>query len=223
MSSMRRALFALVLIFAAAPQSAPAQTSAVPPVLALGDDTSINPADAPAGEYRLDPRHASVLFRVRHTGVGIFVGRFDSVTGALNFDPQAPGNSSVTATVDAESVNSGILNAQAERAFDGEIREVLGAAEHPDITFTSRAARQTGPTTGVIEGDLSINGQTHPATLEVSFHGGRNVALRGGRYVLAFSGRTIIDRRQWEVGSLVFNQFAGDEIEIVIEAEFVKA
>jgi hypothetical protein len=47
------------------------------------------------------------------------------------------------------------------------------------------------------------------------------VQLRG-KHVLAFSARTIIDRRDWEVGSLIFNRFAGDEVEIVIEAELVK-
>jgi hypothetical protein len=43
-----------------------------------------------------------------------------------------------------------------------------------------------------------------------------------GKYALGFSARTIIDRRQWDVGNIIFNQFAGDEVEIIIEAEFEK-
>jgi polyisoprenoid-binding protein YceI len=64
------------------------------------------------------------------------------------------------------------------------------------MRFVSRQVIQTGPARGLIEGDLSFNGDTHPATLEVQFQGGRFVQVRGA-HVLAFSGRTIIQRTQW--------------------------
>lgn len=196
--------------------------SPLPAALARESSVSLNPADAPAGEYRLDPRHASVIFRVRHTGIGTFVGRFDTAAATLTFNPQAPTEATLQASVDVASVSTGVLNSQGERAFDREIAEVLGVERAPQIAFASRTATQTGPTTGLLTGDLSINGQTHPATFEVTYQGGRFVTLRG-KHVLAFSGRTVIQRSQWDVGSVVFNTFAGDEIEILIEAEFIKA
>lgn len=204
--------------------SLPAAAQEAPPA-ALPSQASTNPADAPAGTYRLDPRHANVTFRVRHTGVGIFQARFNVMAATLDFDPQTPTASTLDATVDANSVDTGVMDRNGEREmdFDRSIANLLGAGEHPQIRFTSRSATQTGPTTGLIVGDLTMNGQTHPATFEVTFQGGRAVQIpRGGKYVLAFSGRTIIDRRQWGVGSLVFNQFASDEVEIVVEGEFVQ-
>ncbi|MGE0596523.1 MAG: YceI family protein [Hyphomonadaceae bacterium] len=197
--------------------------AAIAPPAALPADASasLDPAEAPAGAYTLDPRHASVTWRVRHTGVGIYVARFDAIAATLNFDPQNPAASSLDAVIDANSVNTGLVNDDGERAFDREIAEVLGAESAPQIRFVSRSIELTGPASGLIEGDLTLNGQTHPATLEAQFQGGRFVQLRG-KHVLAFSGRTIINRREWDAGSLIFNQFAGDEVEILIEAEFVK-
>jgi polyisoprenoid-binding protein YceI len=213
--------FALCVSTGASAQEAEAPPSAPMAALPADSGASLDPADAPAGEYALDPRHASVIWRVRHTGLGIVVGRFDTIAATLNFNPGAPALSRLEAVIDAKSVSTGVLNRNGELAFDGEIAEVLGAEEAPEIRFVSTSAIATSATTGLLEGDLTLNGETHRATLEVQFQGGRFVQLRG-KHALAFSARTIIDRRQWQVGSLIFNRFAGDEVEIVIEAEFVK-
>jgi polyisoprenoid-binding protein YceI len=205
------------------PAGAAAPASPVAPALSIASDVSLNPADAPAGGYEIDPLHASVIWRVRHTGIGILVGRMDTIHATLNFDPQNPANSQLEVTIAANSVSTGVLNRAGERAFDHEIAQAFGADSNPDITFKSTAITLTGATTGLITGDLTINGQTHPATLEASFHGGRLVQLRGGKYVLAFSGRTIIDRTQWGIGDIKINPFASNQVELVIEAEFVKS
>jgi polyisoprenoid-binding protein YceI len=226
---MRTAVIAAALCFAFAgtamaqePGAPPSAEIAAPASLLTADSgVSLNPADAPAGAYDIDARHVSVVWRVRHTGIGVFVGRFDRISGTLNFNPEAPAESQLEVLIDANSVSTGILDRNGERAFDGEIAEVLGAGDAPEIRFVSTGAIATGANSGLVRGDLTLNGETHPATLEVGFHGGRFVQLRG-KHVLAFSARTIIDRRDWEVGSLIFNRFAGDEVEIVIEAELVK-
>jgi polyisoprenoid-binding protein YceI len=193
--------------------------SPVPASVALGDGTSLNPADAPAGAYTMDSRHASVVWRLRHLGLGLYTARFDTVAGTLNFDPQNPANSSINATIAANSISTGLLNREGQRAFDGEIVEALGAEANPTITFASRSITRTGPTTGLITGDLTLNGQTHPVTLEANFHGGRFIALRG-KHGIAFSARTIIQRSQW--GVTQWGMLTGDDVEILIDAEFIK-
>jgi polyisoprenoid-binding protein YceI len=205
-----------------APAASSAQQAPVAPALPKLADVSLDPADAPAGAYNLDPRHASVIWRVRHTGLGIYVARFDRVAGVLDFDPANPENSKLDVTIEARSVSTGLRNAAGVLSFDDEIAEVLGAGANPQISFKSTSVARTGPAAGLVTGDLTLNGQTHPAALEVSFEGGRFVQLRG-KHVLAFSARTVIDRTQWGVESLIFNRFAGDEVEILIEGEFVKA
>lgn len=200
---------------------APVQASAAPAVTMLpaGSDTSLNPADAPAGAYDLDSRHASVIWRIRHLGLGAFTARFDTIAGTLNFDPQAPQNSSISVTIDANSVSTGIINREGQRGFDHEISQALGAETHPTISFVSRSIEVTGATTGRITGDLTFNGQTHPVTLDATFHGGRYVLLRQ-KHGLAFAARTMIRRSEWGVTN--WTAFTGDEVEIIIDAEFVK-
>ncbi len=222
---MRVFVFAALLLAACvstppAPVALPStHVSPVAAALAPGEGASFNPADAPAGAYTLDPRHASVTWRIRHMGLGIYAARFDTFSGTLNFDPQAPQNSTVTVTIAANSVSTGLVNAQGQRGFDREIAATLGAEANPNIEFVSRSIDITGPTTGLITGDLTLNGQTHPVVLEASFGGGRFVQLRS-KHVVAFSGRTVIRRSQWGVNN--WRIFAGDDVEILIEAEFVK-
>jgi len=176
--------------------------------------------DLPAGSYRLDPRHATVLFRIRHMDLAWFTARFDTKDATLVLDPADPSRSQLTASIDATSVDTGILNAQGERSFDRSIARALGAEQTPQISFVSTAIERTGAHTARVTGDLAMNGQTHPATLEVTFAGGAVDPLRGGNQVLGFSAHGQIDRTQWGVNQ--WRAFTGAEVQIVIEAELVR-
>lgn len=171
--------------------------------------------DQPGGVYRLDPRHASVLFRIRHQDVSWFTARFDTKTAMLELDSEDVTRSRLTASV--EGLNTGVLNREGERAFDAQITRALGDAP---ITFVSTAIERTGDDTARVSGDLTLNGQTHPATLDVRFSGSTNDLLRGGNRVLGFSATGTINREDWGVRD--WRAFTGAEIEIVIEAEFVR-
>lgn len=174
--------------------------------------------DLPAGAYQLDPRHASVLFRIQHGGIAWFTARFDTKAATLTLDPADPSHSQLSASIDATSVNTGVLNTQGERSFDQSIGRALGAGQ---ISFTSTAIERTGEQTARVTGDLTLNGQTHPATLEATFEGSGRDILRGGNMVLGFSARGAIDRTQWGVND--WRAFTGSEVQIVIEAEFVRS
>jgi polyisoprenoid-binding protein YceI len=176
--------------------------------------------DLPAGVYRLDPRHATVLFRIRHMGLAWLTARFDGEAASLTLDPADPSRSQLRASVDADTVNTGVLNAQGERAFDRSIARALGEETTPTISFVSSAIERTGEHTARVTGGLTMNGQTHPAAFQVTFDGAAVDPLRGGATVLGFSAHGAINRSEWDVNE--WRAFAGDEVQIVIEAEFVK-
>jgi len=199
--------------------------SPVPAALPQAGDTSLDPLQAPAGAYALDTRHASVIWRIRHMGLSPFVGRFDVARGTLNFDPQTPANSSIDITIAASSVSTSVINRDGVHTFDQQIaRDVFAVEANPDIRFVSRSITVSGTNTGLIQGDLTLRGATHPVTLEARFEGGRVDPLRGG-YVLAFTGRTMFDRSQWgaRFGNPIADGTVGDDVEILISAEFVKS
>lgn len=176
------------------------------------------PVNLPAGAYRIDPRHTTVLFRIRHEGISWFTARFNTKDATLELNPADPTQSHLTASVDATSVDSGLINAAGERGFDRSIGNMLGAQTTQQITFNSTAIERTGQNTARVTGDLTMNGQTHPATLEVTFGGGHNDIARAGAVAIGFSAHGVIDRSQWGVNQ--WTAFAGNDVQIIIETEF---
>jgi polyisoprenoid-binding protein YceI len=195
-----------------------------PPVFAVPADTSVKAADVPAGPYTMDSRHANVLYSYRHMGLSIMTARFDTVSGKMNFDPAKPDKSTVEATIAVNSVSTGVLNAQGERAFDKEIAEkFLGAVANPNMTFKSTSIKLTGAQTGDITGDLTLNGVTKPVVLHAKFEGGKLPKMgQNPKYRVAFSANTVINRADFNLNLPVLDFGMSKEVEIKIGVEFTK-
>lgn len=196
-----------------------------PPPLAAGPFPTAAVADTPieaaAGAYSLDLRHTSVIWRVRHQNMSMFTGRIDAIGGALTLDPAAPEKSALTVTIDANSVDSG-LKGEKDAGFNAQIADVLGAKKTPRIAFVSRAVARTGPRTGLVSGELTMNGVTKPATFETTFENYVSRTVLEPRPTIAFGARAVIKRSDWGASNAVFSLFAGDEVEIIVETELIK-
>jgi polyisoprenoid-binding protein YceI len=185
------------------------------------------PSDAPAGEYTLDPAHTSVNFRVSHMGLSHYTARFTGTSGKLRFDPEHPADQSVNATIDARSLQTNYPE-PAKLDFDTQIeREFLHADEHPTITFVSKTVDVTGDRTARVTGDLTLNGVTHPVTLETTFNGGYKAGSMdpsGAR--IGFSARGVLKRSEFGISYGIpapgTTLGVGDEVEIAIESEFTR-
>lgn len=170
-------------------------------------------ATAQSGSYRLDPRHASIVFRVNHMGFSRTVGRFNRFEATLDLNADAPEQSSVTAVIEAASVDSGLSS------FDDFLRSgrFLDAGANPQIRFVSTGVERTGDRTARITGDLTMHGVTHPVTLEAVLNGAGPHPF-DGRTMAGFSATAHISRAQF--GLNAFPQQVADDVEILIEAEF---
>ena len=222
------ALSALALLALAACVSAPgaantpapfSSAAAAQPAAAAPGSYPVS-VDLPAGEYRSDPHHTSVIWRIRHQGLAWLTGRFDTASASFTLDPADPSHSHIQATIDAHSVDTNVLGENGQRSFDNTISGWLGAEHTPQITFNSTSVERTGQNTARVTGDLTLNGQTHPAILNVTYDGGHTDPLRG-HTALGFSAQTTIQRAQWGVTAM--SQFTSDEVQIVIEMELVKS
>lgn len=199
--------------------SAEPPSGAVAPSIAAPESAAATKG-LPEGAYTLDPSHTSVIWRVSHFGLSMYTGRFNLAAADLDFDPDDPEQSSLKVEIEARSVDTGFKALGRDSDFDAEIAAVLGAAETPKITFVSTAIEETGPATGRVTGDLTLNGVTKPATLDVTFYGGRKSPLDLKTH-LGFAARGVIKRSDW--GVTEWAGPVGDEVQLVIEAEFVKA
>jgi len=177
---------------------------------------SLDPARLPAGEWALDPDHASVVWRIQHLGLSWYTARFDEIDARLQFDPARPEQAELTAIINPASVSTG------DPAFDAVLCQGgwFDCARYPQIAFISERIEVTGADTGRIHGQLSLKGVTHPAVLETQFYGGLFNPLEA-RQALGFGADLVIDRTQFGVGRLPGN-FIGDEVRIRIEVEFLR-
>lgn len=183
------------------------------------------PADAPAGAYFMDLAHTSVNFRLSHMGISHYTARFTKMDGQLTFDPANPAAQSVTATLDATSLQTNYPDS-AKLDFDSQIeREFLGAAQFPQITFKSTKIDVTGPKTATVTGDLTLHGVTKPVTLQATFNGGYKPNAydpMGAR--VGFSAQGSFKRSDFGISYGIpapgTTMGVGDEVQIAIETEF---
>lgn len=175
--------------------------------------------DVPAGTYVSDPLHTNVLWKVDHFGLSNYIGRFTDISATLELDPQDVTQSSLTATVAPGSVDT---NYPADdKDFDAEIASdmFLNAAAFPEATFVSTRIEVTGDNTGTVTGDLTLLGQTHEETIDVTFNAALNPHPMTEQPAIGFSGTMTIDRARYGVEELVGP--VGSEVTLEIETEFV--
>jgi len=178
--------------------------------------------DVPAGEYRLDKTHASLIFRVNHLGFSFYTSRFTDFDATLQLDPAKPTATTLEAKVDAHSLAlenppPGFLDAL--RGPDW-----LDTAKYPDIIFRSTAITLTAPDTADITGDLTLHGVTKPVTLSAKFNGGYVGHAMDPNARIGFSAQGTFNRSDFGIAFGVpepgSTMGVGDEVEVLIEAEF---
>lgn len=200
----------MIRIFTTALAFALLSACATPPI--------VSPTAAPAGNYKLDPTHASVHWSLSHAGLSNYTARFDDISGALNFDSDSPENSRVDIRIDPKSVNTGLPKFDEEIATSGNY---FDADKYPEIRFISTDIKLTGEATGLITGDLTVKGVTKPVTLDVIFNGAGKSFGNPGK-TLGFSATTKFLRSDYNMGHLV-SFGIGDEVTLRIETEFNEA
>jgi polyisoprenoid-binding protein YceI len=143
------------------------------------------------GTWDIDPVHSEVSFTVRHMMVSKVRGRLGTFSGEIVTAPRFT-DSTVTATVDASSVDTG--NAQR----DGHIRttDFFAAETYPTWEFRSTALRADGED-HALDGELTIKGVTRPVSFALEVNGFGPDAYGGTR--AGFSASTTINRSDFGV------------------------
>lgn len=148
-------------------------------------------------QWNLDPAHSSADFTVRHMMVTNVRGSFGNLSGTINFDPENIGASSVEATIDVATINTGVEDR------DNHLRsaDFFEVEKYPNITFKSTDVQVTGDNSAKITGDLTIRDVTNPVVLDVDFLGQGGSPFGDTR--AGFEATTKIDR---EAFGLTWNQ-----------------
>ncbi len=135
---------------------------------------------------------SSIKFKIKNLGISV-TGSFTGLKGKIQFDPANLGTSSIEATVDAGTVNTGI------DLRDDHLRkeEYFNVKNYPQIRFvSSKITKSNKAGDYLVTGNLRIRN----VTKEISFPFTASPQSRG----FLFKGEFKINRRDFKVGGNSF-------------------
>jgi polyisoprenoid-binding protein YceI len=185
------------------------------------DPATTTATDLPlaAGIWPLDAMHSGVHFKVRHLGLSSVHGRFNRFDATLSVG-ETPADTRVEATIEMSSVDTN----QPDRDAHLLGTDFFSADQHPLMTFRSIGIRAAGEGEYAFDGDLTINGVTRQATLDVEFYGVETFPADGSTHA-GFSATTTVNRDDFGVDFNVLlgmDKFAlGKKIAVELELQFV--
>ena len=172
-------------------------------------------------DWNLDTVHSGINFSVRHMVVSKVRGRFTKFTGNVELDESDFARSTVEATIDASSLDTGT----AQRDEHLRSADFFDVEHFPQIRFRSTRIEKVGGDRYRLTGDLTIRDVTRPIALDAEY-GGRGKDPWGNERV-GFTAKGTFDRKDF---GLKWNQvletggvLVSDRGEIELEVQAVKA
>jgi polyisoprenoid-binding protein YceI len=181
---------------------------------------SASSAHAQTTTWQLDPAHSNAQFSVRHLGISNVQGEFTKLSGTVNLDDQDISKSTVTATIDVNSLDTRVPN----RDNDLKSDHFFDVAKYPTITFQSTKISSTGEGTAKMTGNLSLHGVTKEVTFDVT-DPTKVVRVMGTRR--GASATTKINRQDFGMVYMTNSvpggdEMIGDTVTITLDIEMLK-
>lgn len=219
---MRKIVYLIVFVFAAAVVYSTGVTQAEPQTLAerfaLDGKAKIT---GESGTYNFDKAHTFIGFKVRHMGLIEVPGFFRDFTGEVNFDAKDVTKSSVNFKAMTTSVDTGVVGR------DKHLRtaDFFEVEKFPELTFKSTKVEKKGKG-WIVTGDLTMKGVTKSVAILFEIAGWLPASERAGMK-MGIAGETTINRRDFGVnyGSNLPSGIpaVSDEVKVVLQIEAGKA
>ena len=172
--------------------------------------------------WNIDPAHSAAEFKVKHMMISNVKGTFSGLSGVLTEHATDSTLSSVEASVDVSTVNTG----DAQR--DGHLKsaDFFDAEKFPKLTFKSTKVTKKGEAEYTVTGDLTVHGVTNPVTFAVE---GPSAPGKDpwGNTRIGLSATTKINRKDfglsWNAALETGGFLVGEDVIITLEVQFIKA
>jgi polyisoprenoid-binding protein YceI len=178
-------------------------------------------AALPAQEiWKIDASHSAAQFAVKHMMVTTVRGQFGSLNGTVKWDPAHPARSSVEATIDVSTIDTG----NAKRDAHLKSADFFEVDKYPTIQFRSTSVQPAGSGKAKVIGDLTMRGVTRPVVFDVE---GLTPPVKAQNGVKSgATGTAKISRKEWgltwnralEAGGVTVS----DEVVITVDLELNK-
>jgi polyisoprenoid-binding protein YceI len=195
------------------PHTAPWRLSTAAAALLL----AATAAHAQSATYKIDKAHSEADFAIKHLAISTVHGRFGNIAGTVTYDPKNISASSVEATIDVTTVDTGV----AQRDTHLKSPDFFDTAKFPTMTFKSKSASGS-PESFDVTGDLTLHGVTKPVTLHVEASK-EQTGMDGKSMVRGFEATTTLHRQDFGLtwnGTLKSGDAAlSDDVKIDISIE----
>jgi polyisoprenoid-binding protein YceI len=178
-------------------------------------------AGAQETAWRIDPLHSGAHFSVRHMMISTVRGEFGGVNGSVVWDAKNPARSSIEATIDCTTINTG--TAKRDEELKGP--EFFDIKKYPVMKFKSTKVEPAGTGKLKVTGDLTINATTRQVVLNVEGPTGP-VRDSRGREKIGASAAGRVNRKDF---GIIWNElmdsggFAlADEVAITLDIELIR-
>lgn len=185
-------------------------------ILALAAPLAMAQTSATTSTWISDPNHSEVDFSITHLTISNVHGRFGKVAATLVFDQADVTRSTVTATIDVSTVNTGVEN----RNNHLKTPDFFDVAQFPTATFTSTSVARNGNGL-IVNGNLTLHGVTRPVVLNVE---GPTGPVQGADHKphSGYSATTTISRSAFGIGTKFPASAVGDEVKLSIDLDVAK-
>jgi len=168
--------------------------------------------------FKLDPAHTEVGFKVRHLMVTNVNGKFTEFEGHFAFDEKTRALEDLVAEIKVESINT----AQEKRDKHLRSPDFFDAAKFEKMIFKQTKKTNVKKNSPVkLVGEITIRGVTKPLTLNVVYNGA--VTDPQGNRVVGFEASGKLNRKDfglnWNKNLDGGGLLVGDEVTITISGE----
>jgi polyisoprenoid-binding protein YceI len=179
------------------------------------------PHFAMADNWKIDPAHTAVEFKVKHLMISWVKGVFTEIEGTAVIDEKALDKASVKVQIQTASIDTN------NKKRDDHLRspDFFDVAAYPAMTFVSKEAVIIDGKPAKVIGDLTIRDVTREVALEVEDFS-QTIKDPWGNTRRGATLSTEINRKEYgltwsktlETGGFV----VGDEVRITLEVELIK-
>ncbi|MBI4418805.1 MAG: YceI family protein [Ignavibacteriales bacterium] len=172
-------------------------------------------------QWKIDPAHSEVSFKVKHLVVSTVTGRFSSFDAMIEAEQDDFSDAKITFEADV----AGIRTNNEQR--DGHLKspDFFDVARYPKLSFTSTSVEKVSDFELKVTGNLTLRGTTKEVTLDVIYNG-TVAGLGDGSQVAGFEITGKLNRfdygLQWNALTETGGVVVSNEVRFEIHAEFVQ-
>lgn len=169
-------------------------------------------AEGAGPQYKIDPTHSTVIFKVKNRDISFIYGRFNKVSGTISADKlRKPTKLEIKAEVSTKSLDTN------DRKRDRHLKsqEFFHVTTYPKITFETKESKQLEEDKFELTGVLSVLGVTKELTVVFEVTGLKEVK-RGTRRL---GGESTFTIKRSDFGMEYMLDGIADEVTVMVNLE----